>query len=633
MANESNIKLIPFALTGGKKAARNSEARNKVVIGGPGTGKTSTLMAIVEKELNDGHSDNRRILVLCLSAKAAEDAKKKLNSHNRVEAMTLHSFGAKVVNGLAGRGTVISAKREKKLIDACFKETFGDGPESASFPKKRLKKLLLKAAATDYDIAAHIKKQVKKRKALFGPWEKKLLSCAALIKSAKSEKAKLTCNDQINGALERLDADPKLLAKMGQKYKMLLVDEFQDLSLNQHKLVLKLSSAIGRTVVAGDDAQSIYGFRGVVPDCFQKFKEAAPYAKEFRLTQSLRCSQQIAHLLNEERNTMTGVAKSYLHSFKQGRWAYHIVCPAPNEMDAILAEIVRKLLRANVPAKEIRVLARLNDSLVMANAALRNAGLPTLLGDRGEIEKICDAAKLMLEIVWEKPSPAMDKGKYAQLLKMLDIGKRAKPNGRKKPADLLDSDDTFLRRTIKEAKGCGDIEYQLDAIMKCLKYYMDTVNGRLIGAHFTLLRHSASACASQADILKALDDYKAVPEDAIKLQTVHASKGSECDAVIVIDAVDGYFPHASALYAKDKTKMEKKLNEERKLLYVAMSRARGYLFILARPGVGPGAHKFAKKSADSKPAGCSLINKKMMSFSNVKTFSEASGKMRIYDRA
>jgi DNA helicase-2/ATP-dependent DNA helicase PcrA len=578
MRKSQTLSLDIPNLSNEQKSILNSNASKVLVAAGPGTGKSTVLAACVERHVNRFKRCNGKVLVLCFSRRLAKEMRKKIGKHPRVEVRTLHSFGLSVIRrwkGASKKG-ILTKEQERKLVNKVFDEVLARTIAKKTAPnaedKKRLKGILMDVVLKGCNLeqALFAEKDLQK-------WKGGLDRAIKKINQHKEQANLMSFMEQITGALSLL-LDPLLLASLGQEYDLLLVDELQDLSKEQYEIIRLLSSVIKRTVVVGDDAQAIYGFRGVVKNCFDTFAQSLKAnknnVKRFSLSQSFRCSKAVIKHGNAVRKGIRNVQDINLNSNQIGALPQWIECGDPNEMDRRVLEVIDTLKKKGIAYENIAILGRTHRSLALVNNALHRAGIPSVLGDRKLIATLCDAGKLMLQVVDGASS------RYGELKELLGIEISHK-DSKGSQQTLLKTNDQHLNKKINAAKKTEDWEHRLDLVCQVMEKHIQPLNKKTIPAHFDLLKHHAKHCKSKAEVYKMFDLYKRIPKDAVQLLTVHASKGLEFDAVIIVDLVDGYFPYQSRgqMLSQDTSRF----NEERMLFYVASTRAKKFLFMLSRP--------------------------------------------------
>lgn len=590
-----------------KKVAR-STAKKKIVIAGPGSGKTTTLLALAMEYLRKDSS--RKVLFLTYSNRLAKEVRQKIKGETEIVVKTLHAFGHNLIrenSGLFGYTddvSVIEKSVLKRHTEQIFKEVFdGLGVDA------ELKYALRKFAINSMTENLNIRRQLEKQDSKLMPWCEQLERVKKRVRKIIREQNVLSFNDQISGLNYLLSNSEAVLRKLSETYQAVLVDEFQDLKKTQYKIVCKLANAIENTVIAGDDAQSIYEYKGAMGNGLVEFGNEFKDAVQFKLTQSHRCPKPIIKMANAVRNTIEGVIPAELSSTKSGNSALYFKCRSADKQDAEIIKLIRHLVEyRELQYSDITVLGRLNGHLFTVYQPLCLAEIPCLLGNMDSFAQICENAKLLLSILDGKTSC------FGPLLSNFDIEVTHKVElalGRGE--HVSEKSLEYLLKHVDRAKATDDIEEKLRLVQKILKHYMPDSTNKMIRPHFNQIRHRASQCESLKEVIEQIDDYRNKNTNCVSVQSINQSKGLEYKAVIVIDMVDGLFPDRRAFTKSeenDSITPTRQFNSERKLFYVAVSRAMEYLFLFGRP-----SNMFDLKANKNKgqTTECSLFTEEILS--------------------
>jgi DNA helicase-2/ATP-dependent DNA helicase PcrA len=572
------------------------KARCQVVAAGPGTGKTTMLLELVQSLLM---SDTRLpILLLTFSKQAVQDIQQRLTPTPLVQVSTLHAFGYQLIREFHQRlgyrqppafmDTAQAQAALKTQFERCFAKERIDKQQ-----KQVLEKLLWRAVQHEADIEKHIAQQHPE----LSPWADKLIELKQHFQKSQRKKGSVTYGDQVTVARKLLREHPDVLQIVGRRYQAVLVDEFQDLCPAQLDIVRALATVIGQVVVVGDEAQSIYGFRGACGDALQRFGSWFPEAEHSTLPKSHRCSQPIITLANSLRKTINGVSPVTLTSTKSGPKPCHVKCQSMAHQDRIVVRLIQEMAdKKNVRYAHMAILARTQQSLFELYRALAQAGIPALIGTPESHDHICRATQHLLRLI------DGENGAIHNVLEALSIeptpehGRALQTLGRKPPIGI-----EYLVKRIKQARASHELEFRLVLIQECLRHYLDPSHWKWLQPHFDQLKARTRSCQTLNEVLDVIEEYNDHAIERVVLQTIHGSKGLEYDAVFVVDMVDGYFPHHKAL-------SERGLNNERKLLYVAATRARKYLALFSVPYIEYNHNAHRVESIKTK---CSLLTKHM----------------------
>jgi DNA helicase-2/ATP-dependent DNA helicase PcrA len=274
-----------MALSNYEEIVNNFESPT-LVLAGPGTGKTHLLADRIKRLLDNG-ADRKTIMVLTFGTDANQHMINKLTDPNESfniklfelpYVSTMHSLGYRIVqekphdvNLLKTNLEVQDDENVKKLMyrDAAFMLGFAEGDDKKALECKQL---------------GHCREN---------PEEKKCKICRKYWE-IMSKCNYIDFDDQILLACQILESNPDILEKYQSRAKHLLVDEYQDINAAQFRLIELLSrESRNGLFVVGDDAQSIYGFRGSSPEFILNFAKHYPNAETSTLTRSYRCHKKI----------------------------------------------------------------------------------------------------------------------------------------------------------------------------------------------------------------------------------------------------------------------------------------------------------------------------------------------------
>ncbi len=465
----------------------------------------------------------------------------------------------------------------------------------------------------------------------------------------KLKNSKLDFGDLITYVIRLFKERPNILIKYQKQFMHVLVDEFQDTNFAQYELIkLLCPQNMGERslLVVGDDSQSIYKFRGAAISNILKFMEDYPKAEMVTLLQNYRSTQKIlnpAYDLIQNNNPDTlesklGISKKLTAGDKaRGPEPLAIKTEtAESEVEYVVSKIL-EILAKEPPYtyKDIAILARANSHLDPFLMALRKHGLPyQLVGNRGlyDREEIRDILALLkviinpkdsvslyrvlniktLEIPYEAIAQLLSKSKYerADLWESLKnseneyikalceiVEKFQKEIAGKIPSkfvyDLVFSTnylDQFLEEeTVEKQLSIKNLDLLLKRVQKFEIDYHDEsreIPTVIDFIDYLELMIEAGENPAQAEI----EDV-----DTINLMTVHASKGLEFETVFMVNLVSDRFPtrnRGDALDVPNELIKEtlptgdEHLQEERRLFYVGMTRAKKYLFLTSAINYG-----------------------------------------------
>jgi DNA helicase-2/ATP-dependent DNA helicase PcrA len=621
-----------------QRAAVTHPAGPLLVLAGAGTGKTTTLVARLVWLVSQG-IPAERIVLLTFTRRAAREMLTRAqallgsNAPGRVVGGTFHSVGYRLIAahaatlGLPPGFGVLDAADAADLLDL-LREEHGLAAGKERFPRKdTLASIYSRCVNAQQPLSEVLTEQF--------PWcEHHLDAVAGLFRAYEQRKRDLG----------RLDLDDLLVyshalarneligRKLGQRFDHILVDEYQDLNRLQVEILRDLRREPRGLTAVGDDAQAIYGFRAASADHVLRFRDDFPDAAMVTLDRNYRSTQPILDLANEVWAAATRSYPKRLHADHEGGAQPQLVHCLDQAQQA--TEVCDRVLVAHEEGTALR------EQAVLMRAGRHSNELELELARRkipfrkyGGISYMEAAhVKDFLAALRIADNPA-DEFSWFRLLQLAPgIGpataRRAldnlKPNTLASTSELLERWQTEVEPLLKPSarQACGPLiealaatdgerrvgaltERICEAIKPLITAHYPDWNARL--PDLQALAAAAGDAATLSGFLAelALDppassaDYAKAPhldEDYLTLSTVHSAKGLEWDSVHVISASDGNFPSDMALTTPEG------LEEERRLFYVALTRARRTLTIYAplryyhRPTGNDDAHGYGKTS-------------------------------------
>ncbi|MBT5338400.1 UvrD-helicase domain-containing protein [Candidatus Falkowbacteria bacterium] len=460
--------------------------------------------------------------------------------------------------------------------------------------------------------------------------------------------------DLINYTIQLFKKRPLILAKYRQQFKHILVDEFQDTNFVQYELIKLLATPKNNITVVGDDDQSIYKFRGASISNIMQFKKDYPTAKEVVLIENYRSTQEILDLAYnfilqnnpyrlEEKLGIDKKLKSNVS--EKGEVVHYHLSSVEEEAKAVIQKIIKLKQDQQAEWSDIAILVRANDSanifinyleqaqipyqfLAMRGlynksvvvdiinyfklldnyhesaAVYRILNLPFLNIEPEQIVKLVHLAKRKSISIFESLKQASTvPGLTEQTLKsinniLVQVEKDTQLAQNKKPTEVLLS---FLY-------GSGYLEYLNDLEPAKAKETLDFVQQFFKKIQEVEMSYEDPRLSDLMELLnmemqsgesgKLAFDVETGP-DMVRIMTIHSAKGLEFDYVFVSCLVDRKFPTdqrkevieiPDSLIKEDSSEGDFHLEEERRLFYVAMTRAKRGLFFTSADDYG-GARK------------------------------------------
>ncbi|KOU20861.1 ATP-dependent DNA helicase [Streptomyces sp. WM6349] len=351
------------------------------------------------------------------------------------------------------------------------------------------------------------------------------------------------------------------------QYQHFVVDEYQDVSPLQQRLLDLWLGERDSLCVVGDASQTIYSFTGATPDHLLNFRTRYPQATVVKLVRDYRSTPQVVHLANGLLNQAKGRAAEHRLELVSQREAgpdplYAEYADEPAEAEGV-ARRIRDLIAAGVPAGEIAVLFRINAQSEVYEQALADAGVPYQLRGAERFFERQEVQKAILAL----RGAARSGGNDPLLEDVVDLGSQVRA--------VLSSTGW----TTEPPAGSGAVRDQWESVAALLRLAEDFARTR--------------PGATLADLTVELDERRAAQHaptvQGVTLASLHAAKGLEWDAVFLVGLTDGMLP---ITYAKTDDQVE----EERRLLYVGVTRARLHLTLSWALSRAPGGRSSRRPS-------------------------------------
>ena len=583
-----------------------------LIIAGAGSGKTRTLVYRVAHLIEHGVPADR-ILLLTFTRRAAQEmlsrAERLVGSNSkRVHGGTFHATSHRLLRrygqaaGLPKDFTIMDQGDAEDLMQLS-RAQLGYASKGKRFPKKE---------TLQYVYSRHINTGISVDDILrdsypqFVDYLEDFGKIYADYTRRKAERNLVDYDDLLLFWAMLLEASPELGQKIAGLYDHILVDEYQDTNVLQARILRGMCKTHSNITVVGDDAQSIYSFRGA------NFRNILDFPKQFAgatvvaLEQNYRSTQPILNVTNtlisraSERFT-----KNLFTQRIGGEQPWLVAARDEQQQTQFVVDRILELHEEGTPLNQIAVLFRAGYMSADLEIELTNRKIPF---EKWGGLKFLEAAhvKDVLAFLRILENPRDEVSWYRILLLLPGIGDataraaidtmaaaawesaafgRYNPPARARAAhaalvELLDA----LRASpvLDRAQVAADIARVRLLYDNILRERYDRVEPRL--ADLDQLQVIASGYPDRAAFLSALaleppQATQDLPggtkedEDALVLSTAHSAKGKEWDAVFVIWAVDGWFPSARCLNSEEETE------EERRLMYVALTRARNYLSV------------------------------------------------------
>ena len=599
-----------------------------LVIAGAGSGKTRVLTYKVAYLLEQGYAPSS-ILALTFTNKAAREMKERIarmvgeEQARRLWMGTFHSLFARMLRheaehiGYPPRFTIYDAADSKSLINSIIKEMqLDDKTYKASSVQARIseaKNRLVTPDAYQADAEMLHADTLAKRPAIGDIYRRYWERCR--------QAGAMDFDDLLLQTYLLFDRYPEILEKYRQLFRFILVDEYQDTNFAQHQIVLQLTKGHEHICVVGDDAQSIYSFRGANIDNILTFTRCFHGAKIFKLEQNYRSTQTIVEAANclIEKNT-DQIRKTTFSEKKRGNPIQLFEAYSDIEEGEIVANKIGELRRKEHDGfNDFAILYRTNAQSRIFEAALRKRNYPYRIygglsfyqrkeikdviayfrlavnphdeeafkriinypargiGDT-TVNKIVQAANANNISLWEviadpqKNGLDVNKGTAAKLQGFREMIIQFVLLSDQKNAYEAGFDIVKLSGIANDIAQDRSPEYlsKQENIEELMNGMNDFCAGRQEEGNQNV---SLADFLSEVSLLSDQDTDKGDDAEKITLMTIHAAKGLEFKNVFIVGLEENLFPSGQCVNSY------RALEEERRLFYVAITRAEENCFL------------------------------------------------------
>ncbi|MET3506880.1 ATP-dependent helicase [Halalkalibacter oceani] len=582
-----------------------------LVLAGAGSGKTRVLTARAAYMLVElGHSPKEMILVT-FTAKAAKEMKERMKQYPGLTAKHLQPLVVGTFHSIFYK-MLLHADAERWNQTNLLKADW----QKQAMVKEAGREINLEEKEFAFDQALtqiswwknHLlsPEQVTPR----DQWEERTAYLYRRYEQMRSQRKWFDFDDMLLGTYELLHEQPGLLARYQERFSYLSIDEFQDINKVQMEIISLLTTATQHICAVGDDDQSIYSFRGSDPSYILTFQERFPHAKRVVLDENYRSHH---HIIAAANNVIAANRKRFSKRLRAQSVDEHLpylFFPYDEEEEAtmIVTDIRKRIERGEKPG-DFAVFFRTHHSARALIERFIESSLPIQLEVDGEsfyrrktIRKLLAYLQLALdpehgEALRELVGALFLKQETVQEIKAISITadctliealtklKGLPPFQLKKLASLPDKFSMLAAKQPLEAITYIESEMGLDDYLKKqgnegnkMERGSDDVRDlKVVAKQFQSLASFLAHVEHMTAKYEALRQHPPA-SPAIQLMTVHRAKGLEFPHVYLIGAVEGGLPHDYALDAL-REGSDQPLEEERRLMYVAMTRAKQSLAI------------------------------------------------------
>lgn len=540
-----------------QKFAAEHDGGPLLVIAGPGTGKTTTLVGRYQHLLSKGVKESQ-ILCCTFSRQAADELKSRITGQTTADLKgmfigTFHSLALRVLKSIGNdiglrndfsiwtnyreRISVVEEIQSREIIKPYFEELTSEDskPQSALAYIDSVREELLDAEDASIRASELSNKAELAYCEVYKEYEQ-YLEEAGLIDFPR----------MVQLAVKALEQDASNKGSYIEKFKHVLVDEFQDINAAQKRLVDLFVSRKANLWVVGDDYQAIYGWRGSDVRYMLDFKKSYAGASVHALKINYRSDRHILQAAeNLSNHFLEGFRKKLIPSTEEtGKIYYDEFYDEADEAQALLEEIQLRL-DAGVPANEIAVLSRTNKRPIKLTSKLLQNGLPVdlkggvLAFDSFHEKQLIQAVSLASGVFLNYKWPRIPRDLYG-------FSKRLEPETWDRRVKSL---TTYISKRLTGVD-IKENQVKLENLKSTLLSFTDA------GTFFSVLEATLNPASNAKKVF---------------IGTIHSAKGLEWDSVFLVGMEDGTLPQRQ-------TTDPKVYDEERRIAYVGATRAKRFLF-------------------------------------------------------
>jgi len=578
-----------------------------LVIAGAGTGKTRTLVYRVSRMIEDGIPPES-ILLLTFTRKSASEMLRRASllldgRCENVAGGTFHSFSVQVLRmyfkllGYDGSFTILDQSDSEDAINLLRSE-YIEGKNNRRFPTKQT---LQKIYSISINTRNNIQEIIEENYGFFIDDTNDIINLLNRYTQYKKIHNIMDYDDLLQNLLIVLRDYPKVLAVINNRYKYVMVDEYQDTNKLQHEIVLLLAGKNSNVMAVGDDAQSIYSFRGASYQNIMFYPESFSNCKIYKIEENYRSTSQILNLANAIISDAIFKYDKRLFSKNLDGEKPALVCSrSEREQSLFVVQQILEIRESGIPLNEIAVLFRSGFHSYDLEIELEKSNIPFLkfggmkFIETSHIKDILTYLKLLFNpkdaISWQRALLLIDgigtvkARKFINLISdgKINIQKPKNIDNEKIPENVNELVKLLSRLYIDKSSISDKCAILAEYYRPLLKNKHDDWKKRWddIQTFITIAERYNNLQTFLNDLAidppkESLSELSPESNDTEKLNlsTIHSSKGLEWHTVFIIWALEGKFPSAKSVQTIDN------VEEERRLFYVACTRAKNNLYI------------------------------------------------------
>ncbi|MGP1514885.1 MAG: ATP-dependent helicase [Bacteroidales bacterium] len=629
--------MITDSLNDIQRQAAEQQKGPILIVAGAGSGKTRTLTYRIAHLLELGKSPYS-IMALTFTNKAAKEMQERIVSlvgplAKAILMGTFHSIFARILRidghriGYASNFTIYDDDDSKRVVSSVIKDMNLD---DRLYHKDKILKRISKAKCALYSpedyknnptlIEADIEANIPLTHRIYAEYQRRLIGAMAM-----------DFDDILFNMNVLLRDFEDILEKYQKRFQYILVDEYQDTNFAQYVIIKKLADYHRNICVVGDDAQSIYSFRGANVENILNFHTTYPDAQIYKLEQNYRSTKNIINAANSLiANNRHQIRKHLYTDNTDGDKVVYRTFPTDREEAGYVVDKIQSLVSNGQSYNDVAILYRTNSQSRSFEDCLRLKNIPYIIYGgvpfygRKEIKDCVAYMRLVVNndddeaferIINYPPrgigQTTLDKLKLTKNQKHLSLFETSKQlqiynpyNITNKSVTILNSFclmiETFSQRVQTDnaytlgselIDRCGiinelnkldkddakdrldNIDELIGSVQSFVEDEQQNIVDALTGEEISIQNKTLDVFLQQVSLMSAIDVEQEQESDKVKLMTIHSSKGLEFDTVFVGGMEENLFPSYLTVAS------EESLEEERRLFYVAVTRAKKHLIL------------------------------------------------------
>jgi DNA helicase-2/ATP-dependent DNA helicase PcrA len=599
-------------------AAVTAQPGPQLIIAGAGSGKTRTLTYRVAYLLENG-IDPRNILLLTFTNKAARQMLDRVANPLPIDASglwggTFHSVGNRMLRrhgsalGYNSGFTIMDREDQKDLINTVVASA-GIDPKEIRFPKGDV---LAEIFSFVVNTETALEELLAEKFPYFLPLLEKITDIHGRYEKKKKATNSVDFDDLLEKTLSMLQKHENIASFYRRQFQFILVDEYQDTNKIQADFIDLLAREHRNVMVVGDDAQSIYSWRGANFQNILEFPKRYPDAKVFKIEMNYRSVPEILEVANAAIAANVDQFQKNLQPTRESAAAKPAVVALNDgsEQAQFIAQRILELRDEDVDLNQIAVLYRAHYHALELQLELSRRGIPYQITsgvrffEQAHIKDVISFVRFVAN--------PRDEVAFKRMVKLLPgIGNRSAENlwnawdkSLNERGEITSFSERLLAMSVsaKSKKHWTQLAHTLDEIApggqpnppsEMITSVVEAIYDDYAKVNFTnyeLRREDLNQLAAFARQFKDVNEFlsqlalisnvdaEAAPnqtgdKEAVNLSTVHQAKGLEFHTVFVIWLTDGMFPSSRSIDTREA------LEEERRLFYVAITRAKDELYL------------------------------------------------------